>query len=61
MANGVVYVVGYDGNFYALNSSTGDLLWMGTAAYGTFNAPVVANGIAYFGADLMYAFHLPGH
>ena len=62
VANGVVYInsrVSEDGNdngtMYALNASTGALLWSYTA--GTGSTPAVANGVVYVGSvdDNVYA------
>jgi hypothetical protein len=47
VANGVVYVGSDDGNFYALNASTGAKLWS-YAAGGPDSSPEVANGVVYF-------------
>ncbi len=50
-----------DFNVYALNASTGALLWSYTAGYGTNSSPAVANGVVYVGWDdgNVYAFGLP--
>ncbi len=59
VANGVVYFPGSNGFFYALDTRTGALLWSGTAGIGSYNSAAVADGVLYFGADLLYAFNLP--
>ena len=63
VANGVVYVGSQDAHLYALNASTGALLWQYTTAGVVFSSPMVANGMVYVcsggvGLDL-YAFQLP--
>src|SRR5580692_3426354 len=48
VANGVVYFGSWDRNLYALNASTGALLWR----YNTgevSSSPAVANGVVYVG------------
>jgi outer membrane protein assembly factor BamB/regulation of enolase protein 1 (concanavalin A-like superfamily) len=54
--NGVVYVGGGDSNWYALNASTGTVLWKiptgdNSAAGGHYNwsSPLIVNGYAYVG------------
>jgi outer membrane protein assembly factor BamB len=61
VANGVVYFSSQDGKAYALNSSTGAVLW--TYPTGHANGPAssaVANGMVYFtpGINTIYAFGL---
>ena len=52
-ANGVVYIGGGDGNFHALDGSTGAELWSYSAYSST---PAVANGMVYFASDsIVYA------
>jgi outer membrane protein assembly factor BamB len=51
VANGVVYVGSTDFNLYALNSSTGALLWKYATANGVYSSPAVANGVVYFGSQ----------
>ena len=52
MANGVVYVRSdYPGNkVYALNASTGALLWSYTTGGRVNSSPAVANGVVYVGS-----------
>jgi outer membrane protein assembly factor BamB len=63
VANGVVYLGSADNNVYALDASTGALLW--SYPTGADNAvgssPAVANGVVYVsaGGGNMYAFGLP--
>ena len=56
MANGVVYVT--TGKIYALDASTGAILWSENAS-GDFS-PIVANGVVYSagGGGVGYAFTL---
>jgi outer membrane protein assembly factor BamB len=55
IANGIVYLSGGDSNFYALDATTGAILWSvlinntnGTGYY-NYSSPIVANGYAYVG------------
>ncbi len=53
VANGVVYI-GYeypDGSLYALNASTGDLIWKYTTGNDVITSPAVANGVVYVGSE----------
>ena len=50
VANGVVYVGSNDGNVYALNASTGAMLWSYTTGGGVYSSPAVANGVVYVGS-----------
>ena len=56
-----MYVGSYDNNVYALNASTGALLWKYTTANNVESSPAVANGVVYVGSGdgNLYAFHLP--
>ena len=47
MTNGVVYVGSEDNNVYALNASTGALLWSYTTGGIVVSMPAVANGVVY--------------
>jgi outer membrane protein assembly factor BamB len=49
VANGVVYV-GSGNNVYALNASTGALLWSYTTGFFVVSSPAVANGVVYVGS-----------
>ena len=49
VANGVVYFGSGDGNVYALNASTGALLWMHNTGFQLDSSPVVANGVVFIG------------
>jgi len=55
-----VYVGSYDQNVYALNASTGSLLWKYTTNSDVPSSPAVANGMVYVGSDdgNLYAFGL---
>jgi outer membrane protein assembly factor BamB len=58
VANGLVYV-GVDNGLYAVNASTGELLWSYPTGGGiAFFSPAVANGVVYvgsYGDDKVYA------
>ena len=60
VANGVVYVGSEDNNVYALNASTGALLWKYATGSVVTSSPAVANGVVYVGSDdnNLYAFGL---
>jgi outer membrane protein assembly factor BamB len=49
VVNGVVYAGSSDSNVYALNASTGSLLWKYTTGGAIFNSPAVAGGVVYIG------------
>ena len=55
MANGVVYIGSNDDEaeqFYALNASTGALLWsLAAGPPFRFPSPAVANGVVYVGSE----------
>ena len=57
VANGVVYIGSDDDNVYALNASTGALLWQYTTGNSVSSSPAVADGVVYVGSndDNMYA------
>jgi outer membrane protein assembly factor BamB len=61
VANGVVYVGSYDSNLYALNASTGAILWSFATGGNVISSPAVANGVVYVGSGdhKVYAFGLP--
>jgi outer membrane protein assembly factor BamB len=50
VVNGVVYVGSLDNNLYALNASTGALLWKYTTGSWVASSPTVANGVVYVGS-----------
>jgi outer membrane protein assembly factor BamB len=51
VVNGVIYSGSDGGNVYALNASTGVLLWsFSTNGYAVSSSPAVANGIVYVGS-----------
>jgi len=59
VANGVVYVGSYDhltstnsGNLYALNASTGKMLWSYPIGTEVFSSPIVANNVVYAGGGI---------
>jgi outer membrane protein assembly factor BamB len=52
VVNGVLYIGSPDHNLYALNATTGKILWKyETGGVITFPSPAVANGIVYIGSD----------
>src|SRR5262249_28162523 len=56
VVNGVVYFGSDDGNVYALNASTGALLWRFAAVGQVESSPAVVNGVVYVGTgDHVYA------
>ena len=62
VANGVVYVGSDDNKFYALKTTTGEILWNYPTGDYVDSSPAVANGKVYVGSydGNVYAFHLPG-
>jgi outer membrane protein assembly factor BamB len=56
-----VYVGSYDSNVYALNASTGALLWSFATGGNVISSPAVVNGVVYVGSGdhTLYAFGLP--
>jgi len=56
----VVYVGSGDGHVYALNASTGALLWSYTTGDHVYSSPAVVNGVVYVGSNdgKVYAFSL---
>jgi outer membrane protein assembly factor BamB len=56
---GVVYVGASDGNLYALNASTGALIWNYTTGFWINSSPAVADGKVYIGSwdKNLYAFN----
>jgi outer membrane protein assembly factor BamB len=52
VANGAVYIGSPDHNLYALDATTGKVLWKyATGDVISFTSPAVANGIVYVGSD----------
>jgi outer membrane protein assembly factor BamB len=51
VVGGVVYIGSSDYNFYALNATTGALIWKYTAGNGFGDCPAVAGGVVYIGSD----------
>jgi outer membrane protein assembly factor BamB len=52
VASGVVYIGSPDHHLYALNATTGSILWKyETGDVINFSSPAVANGIVYIGSD----------
>jgi len=51
ITNGVVYVGSDDNDVYALNASTGSVLWSYRTGDFVYSAPAVANGVVYVESD----------
>jgi len=58
VANGIVYVSADYSGIYALDSTTGALVWHVDTGGDNYYSPAVANGVVYFasGNNTMYAF-----
>jgi outer membrane protein assembly factor BamB len=50
ISNGVVYIGSADKNLYAVNATTGALLWKNLTGGSIASSPAVSNGIVYFGS-----------
>jgi outer membrane protein assembly factor BamB len=50
VAAGVVYIGSKDDYVYALDASTGDLLWGYKTGSSVYSSPAVAGGVVYVGA-----------
>lgn len=55
IANGVVYVGGYNPGLYAVNAANGHILWRVDTTPARVYMPTVAQGVVYFSADGVYA------
>ena len=51
VVNGVIYFGSHDNNVYALNASTGALLWSFTTGGPVDSSPAVVNGVVYVGSS----------
>lgn len=51
IVNNVVYIVNTSGIVYAINRSTGALLWQYPTSFFTSSSPAVANGVIYLGSN----------
>jgi outer membrane protein assembly factor BamB len=62
IANGVIYVGSSDGGIYALDSSSGAVLWSDATGGAVAASPAIANGQVYVGSDdgSLYAFGING-
>ena len=61
LAGGLVYFGSFDGFLYALDASSGTEKWAYRGDGSTIScAPVVADGVVYYGILTLYALHLPG-
>jgi len=50
VANGMVYAASNDEKLYALNATTGAVLWSTCIGFATSSSPAVANGVVYIGS-----------
>lgn len=55
IANGVVYVGGYNPALYAVNAANGHILWSDDTSPARVTTPAVAQGVVYFSANGVYA------
>ena len=55
---GVVYVGSHDSRVYALNSSTGELIWKYATGGAVDSSPAVADGVVYVGSADGYVYAL---
>jgi hypothetical protein len=51
VADGIVYVGSLDGKVYALNATTGALVWNFTTGWEVFSSPAIASGVVYVGSE----------
>ena len=51
VADGVVYVGSYNDKVYALNATTGHLLWSYETGGPVVSSPAVKNGVVYVGSE----------
>ena len=50
VANGVVYAPSFSGNFHALDSGTGKILWSFQSGGSVIDGPSISNGVVYWGS-----------
>ncbi len=50
VVNGIVYIGSADNNFYALDATTGDVIWMYTTGDDVIAPPAIAEGVVYIGS-----------
>ena len=56
VANGVVYAGSATGDIYALDASTGSLIWQVPSGAAVTSGPLVSGtGLVFFGSDALYA------
>ena len=60
-AGGVVYVGSDDDYLYALDASSGGLIWRYQTGHSVSSSPAVAGGVVYVGShdDYLYAITIP--
>jgi outer membrane protein assembly factor BamB len=51
VANGIVYVGSGDGGVYAINATTGQIVWKTVTGGAVNSSPEVANGVVYVGSS----------
>jgi len=56
VANGVVYAGSYSGIMYAMDSSTGKILWSLDSGGSVVDGPSIADGVVYWGSGYS---HIP--
>src|SRR5690348_15480358 len=61
-ALGIVYIGSLDYKLYAINATTGKILWFATTQNVLTSSPTVANGVVYVGSGdtRLYAFNASG-
>jgi polyvinyl alcohol dehydrogenase (cytochrome) len=50
VANGVMYAGSYSGQMYALDTSTGQILWNFASGGSVIDGPSIADGVVYWGS-----------
>jgi len=61
VANGMVYVASRDSSLYALDATTGQLVWKYRTGNSVFSSPAVANNVVYFGSTDHNIYALDAH
>ena len=56
MADGVVYIGGFDGYVYALDAATGERLWRFNTYGWIDSSPAVVGGVIYVGSSGGYSY-----
>ncbi len=50
LSNGILYVTSGTEGVFALNASTGRLIWSHSVGIGSYSTPAVVNGVVYVGS-----------